>query len=67
MAQAWRFAGEMEEIALTFAEAGLPSGFHQAAAEVYRRLAEFRGHTATPALSEILIALRGGARQERTG
>src|SRR5207302_1310428 len=37
--KAWRFVGEMEEIAVTFAEAGLPVGFHEAAAEVYRRLA----------------------------
>ena len=29
--------GEMEEIAATFADAGLPDGFHRAAAEVYRR------------------------------
>jgi len=40
--KAWRFAGEMEEIAATFAAAGLPAGFHLAAAEVYERLAGFR-------------------------
>jgi 3-hydroxyisobutyrate dehydrogenase-like beta-hydroxyacid dehydrogenase len=39
-AKAWRFAGEMEEIAATFEEAGLPGGFHQAAAEVYRHIAD---------------------------
>jgi 3-hydroxyisobutyrate dehydrogenase-like beta-hydroxyacid dehydrogenase len=33
----WRWIGEMEEIAATFAAAGLPDGFHRAAAEVYRR------------------------------
>ena len=33
----WRFVGEMEEIAATFAAAGLPDGFHLAAAEIYRR------------------------------
>jgi hypothetical protein len=27
--------GEMEEIARTFADAGLPAGFHRAAAEVF--------------------------------
>jgi 3-hydroxyisobutyrate dehydrogenase-like beta-hydroxyacid dehydrogenase len=32
----WRWAGEMDEIAATFAAAGLPDGFHRAAAEVYR-------------------------------
>ena len=33
----WRWVAEMEEIAATMAEAGLPGGFHQAAAEIYRR------------------------------
>lgn len=32
----WRWAGEMDEIAATFAAAGQPDGFHHAAAEVYR-------------------------------
>jgi 3-hydroxyisobutyrate dehydrogenase-like beta-hydroxyacid dehydrogenase len=33
----WRWAGEMDEIARTFGAAGAPSGFHEAAAEVFRR------------------------------
>jgi 3-hydroxyisobutyrate dehydrogenase-like beta-hydroxyacid dehydrogenase len=33
----WRWVGEMEEIAATFAAAGLPPGFHEAAAEIFRR------------------------------
>jgi 3-hydroxyisobutyrate dehydrogenase-like beta-hydroxyacid dehydrogenase len=33
----WRWIGEMEEIAAAMAAAGLPSGFHEAAAEIYRR------------------------------
>ena len=32
----WRWVGEMEEIAATFAEHGLPPGFHEAAAAVFR-------------------------------
>jgi hypothetical protein len=32
----WRWVGEMEEIAAAFAADGLPSGFHEAAAEIYR-------------------------------
>lgn len=40
--KAWRFSGEMEEIANTFAAAGLPDGFHQGAADFYERLAEFK-------------------------
>jgi len=35
-AKGWRWVGEMEEIADTFAAAGQPEGFHRAAAEVYR-------------------------------
>jgi len=33
----WRWIGEMEEVAATFRSAGLPDGFHRAAAEVYAR------------------------------
>jgi 3-hydroxyisobutyrate dehydrogenase-like beta-hydroxyacid dehydrogenase len=33
----WRWIAEMEQIAATFTDAGLPDGFHRAAAEVYRR------------------------------
>ena len=33
----WRWSGEMEQIAQTFEAAGLPDGFHAAAAEIYRR------------------------------
>ncbi len=38
-ADAGRWIGEMEEIARTFREAGLPGGFHDAAADVYRAMA----------------------------
>jgi 3-hydroxyisobutyrate dehydrogenase-like beta-hydroxyacid dehydrogenase len=36
-AKGWRWTGEMEEIAAAMAAAGLPDGFHRAAAEIYRR------------------------------
>ena len=36
-AKGWRWVGEMEEIAASFEAVGLPGGFHQAAAEMYRR------------------------------
>ena len=39
-AKAWRFEGEMREIADAFEAEGVPGGFHRTAAEVYRRLAE---------------------------
>ena len=40
--KAWRFVGEMHEIAATFSAANLPSGFHEAAAELYGRMAGFK-------------------------
>jgi 3-hydroxyisobutyrate dehydrogenase-like beta-hydroxyacid dehydrogenase len=36
-AKGWRWVAEMEEIAAAMAAAGLPEGFHRAAAEVYSR------------------------------
>jgi len=56
-AKAWRFAGEMDEIAETFRAAGMPGEFHAAAANVYRRLADFKSARATPALEDVLAAL----------
>ena len=55
--KAWRFVGEMEEIATTFGTAGLPQGFHQAAAEVYRRLAGWKDTPAAPSVAEVAKAL----------
>lgn len=56
-AKAWRFVGEMDEIAATFRAAGLPREFHEAAAEVYRRLSDFKGAATTPELNAVLGAL----------
>jgi 3-hydroxyisobutyrate dehydrogenase-like beta-hydroxyacid dehydrogenase len=36
-AKGWRWVAEMEEIAASMGAAGLPSGFHEAAAELYDR------------------------------
>ncbi len=57
-AKAWRFKGEMHEIADTFREAGLPDGFHESAAEIYRRMATVQGESESLSLIEILDALR---------
>jgi 3-hydroxyisobutyrate dehydrogenase-like beta-hydroxyacid dehydrogenase len=56
-AKAWRFAGEMAEIAATFREAGLPGEFHAAAEMIYQRIAGFKDAPATPALGEVLEKL----------
>jgi 3-hydroxyisobutyrate dehydrogenase-like beta-hydroxyacid dehydrogenase len=57
-AKAWRFAGEMEEIAATFESAGLPGGFHLAAADIYQRIAHFKDNEETPELAAVLAALQ---------
>ena len=41
--KAWRWVAEMEEIASTFAAAGLPTGFHEASAELLRRAELLQG------------------------
>jgi 3-hydroxyisobutyrate dehydrogenase-like beta-hydroxyacid dehydrogenase len=56
-AKAWRFRGEMDEIAATFEQAGVPGDFHTGASEIYRRLADFKDAPSTPALEEVLAAL----------
>ncbi len=58
--KAWRFAGEMEEIASTLDAAGLPDGFHRAAAEAYARLAGFRGAPVGVSVEDVVAALLGG-------
>lgn len=56
-AKAWRFAGEMKEIASTFESVGMPGEFHAAAAEVYRRIAGFKDAQEVPPLADVLKAL----------
>ena len=56
-AKAWRFAGEMKEIASTFESAGMPGEFHAAAAEVYLRIAGFKDAQEIPPLTDVLKAL----------
>jgi hypothetical protein len=60
-AKAWRFEGEMYEIADTFARSGLPDGFHQASAEVFHRMAGFKGDADNPTIEAVLAALLGDA------
>jgi len=56
-AKGWRWVGEMEEIAATMSAAGLPDGFHQAAAEIFRRSP--RGAAGDDILDEVLGELTG--------
>ena len=55
----WRYVGEMNEIAEAFKSAGLPNGFHSAAAEVSERLACFKDQTEPgPTVAAVLDQLR---------
>ena len=56
-AKAWRFAGEMDEIASTFEAAGLPGGFHRAAEAIFRKLSGFKDFGELPELKDVLGAL----------
>jgi 3-hydroxyisobutyrate dehydrogenase-like beta-hydroxyacid dehydrogenase len=58
--KAWRYVGEMKEIAATLAAAGLPSGFHAAAADLYERLTPFKDMTnPAPTVAAVVDALIG--------
>jgi hypothetical protein len=48
----------MEEIAETFESAGLPGGFHLAAADIYQRIAHFKTAAETPELEDVLSTLQ---------
>ena len=56
-AKGWRWVGEMEEIGATMSAAGLPDGFHQAAAEIFRRAP--RGTRGDDVLDQVLGELTG--------
>jgi 3-hydroxyisobutyrate dehydrogenase-like beta-hydroxyacid dehydrogenase len=55
--KAWRWVGEMHEIAETFKDAGLPDGFHRAAGEVYRRMAPYKDAAAAPSMDDVATTL----------
>lgn len=55
--KAWRFEGELLEIASTFQNEGLPGGFHEAAAEIYHRMVDFKDSPETPSLDHVLESL----------
>lgn len=57
--KAWRFEGEMDQIAATFAATGLPAGFHGGAADFYARLTQFKGQNRV-SLADLLASLTEG-------
>ncbi len=59
--KAWRWVGEMDEIAATFDGDGLPDGFHRAAGELYRRMAVDKDAAAPPSIEDVAKTLLRGA------
>ena len=59
--KAWRFVGEMDEIASSLAAAGLPAEFHLGAREIYTRLAVYKD-TAPPTVEDAAKTLLGKGR-----
>lgn len=64
--KAWRFVGEMEEIATTFADRELPDGFHRAAAQIYAAMAETRADGEQSVTATLEALARAGTRQGRS-
>lgn len=64
--KAWRYVGEMREIAATFEAAGLPTGFHNAAAEICERLVPFKDRTdPAPTVAAVVDALSAPPAKDR--
>ena len=62
-AKGWRWVGEMDEIAASMTSDGLPGGFHQAAAEVFRRSSADAAQAGGPddaLIGAVLAALLAG-------
>jgi 3-hydroxyisobutyrate dehydrogenase-like beta-hydroxyacid dehydrogenase len=55
--KAWRWVAEMQEIAASLDEAGLPDGAFVSAAEVYRRLERYKDVEASPTADEMVEAV----------
>jgi 3-hydroxyisobutyrate dehydrogenase-like beta-hydroxyacid dehydrogenase len=55
--KAWRWVGEMHEIATAFSSAGLPHGFHRGAEDVYRRMALYKDAAVAPSMEDVAKTL----------
>lgn len=60
--KAWRFEGEMQEIAATFRQADMPDGFHLAAAAIYQRLAGLKDQASLDSEGILEMLLEAGSR-----
>lgn len=57
-AKAWRWISEMEEIALAYKTAGMPEGFFLSAADLYRRLEQYKDDPSKPSINKVSASLR---------
>ncbi len=55
--KAWRFVGEMQEIAATFRDAGLPDEFPLASEKIYEKLRRYKDAPAVPSSADISSAI----------
>ena len=60
--KAWRFEGEMHEIAAAFADVDVPNGFWTAAADVYRRMAPLKD-AESPGAEDVISRVLGRTEQ----
>ena len=56
--KSWRFVGEMEEIAATLDDCGMPPDFHLGAAKIYARQEQFKDVGEDPPIEDILAAVQ---------
>ena len=56
--KSWRFVGEMEEIAATLDDCGMPPDFHLGAAKIYARQERFKDVGEDPPIEDILAAVQ---------
>jgi 3-hydroxyisobutyrate dehydrogenase-like beta-hydroxyacid dehydrogenase len=55
--KAWRFVGEMEQIAAALSAVGLPPGFHEGARDIYERLSAFKDTPTPPTVEDAAAKL----------
>lgn len=62
--KAWRFVGEMTEIAIAMGDRGLPTGFHEGAESVYEALEDLKDRPGGQEVVEILARIAKGQPRE---
>jgi 3-hydroxyisobutyrate dehydrogenase-like beta-hydroxyacid dehydrogenase len=63
-AKGWRWVSEMHEIAATFESAGQPDGFFLAAAEICRRLEQYKDVPGLPSIEQIVNSIQKDSQKD---